>query len=60
MPHNRNLTDTYTCYLTPQAKEFVDKCLELGLDQDLAIVTLEAMWPEELVYDIPADNKEKS
>ena len=58
MPKNKNFTDIYLCYLTPQAKEAFDALIAAGADQDLAVTTIEAMLPEDEVYELPLDIQE--
>lgn len=44
------------CYLTTDAKIFVDTLVQRGMDKDLAIELLLHLCPEEEVYDLPKDH----
>lgn len=52
----RPLHANIECYMTPKARETLEKLTAIGLDQDLAWTILERLCPEEQLYELPSED----
>lgn len=52
----KRIMASFEGFLTKEARATVDQAEKAGMDRDLAIATLEVMWPESEVYTLEEES----
>lgn len=55
MVSDKLLTDGLKGYLTPNASKLIETLVEGGMDRDLAVIFLEAHWPDTAIYQLEGE-----